>query len=83
MLTPDDERYMTGARVLRALQQAETIEIDGPGLAAHQVETIIDIPESEATHVCRLLVAEGLATEHATSKTKTPYWRFHTEEEED
>lgn len=71
----DDERYIIGARIVEALRRAELIEIDGPGLAAHQIEAVLGIDEDEATKVCRLLVVEGYAIEYPTANG-TPFWRF-------
>lgn len=77
----DAERYLTGARIVEALRRSETIQIDGRGLAAHQIEALLGVHEDEAAEVCRLLVGEGYAIELAT-KGGTPYWRYADPDEE-
>lgn len=69
------EKYLTGARVVEMLRRAEVIEVDGPGMAAHQLEAVLDVDEDEAAAVCRLLVGEGYAAEYQTPGG-TPYWRY-------
>jgi hypothetical protein len=72
----DAEKYMAGARIVETLRRAERIELDGPGLAAHQFSAILAIDEQVVTTVCRLLVGEGYAIEHVTPGRGTPFWRY-------
>lgn len=76
-----DSQYLTGARIVETLRRAEDIDLDGPGLAAHQVEAILGVDEDEAAEVLRLLAHEGYATEHAT-ENGTPFWRYAEVDEE-
>lgn len=80
VFAPHYERYLTGARMLRAIQLAEEwTGGDGPGIAAHQIEALADIPEAEVNFVASLLVGEGYATMHVT-ENGTVYWRLKQED---
>lgn len=71
-----DRNIMHGVRVVQMLRMnSEPDDVD-PGLAAHQLEFLLDIPEHECAHICRLLVKYGSADEFETRGGRTAYWIY-------
>ena len=81
----DTTPYVHGARIIEMLRMNE--DGDDPGLAAHQLAYLLDLPEDLCAAVCHALAEEGWVTNHVTNRARgrgpaTRYWRYHGPEEE-